>query len=297
MSGNVTFLGDVADGFDRELDQAEKGLDEWVESSRYSKTSMASASTAIAFMRFGQTFVDVLRIGNGLREGTFRGVGSDAMRLLTVVGIAGAGISRLSRVLVVTQQAETFNCSWITAVNAARRVGQRFFGSLDEFAKAAGVDLAALAETGGTDAAQFAKLVEGMKKIGLAVEEVRPPSDSVEAIADVLKARPSGALGFAIKYESGGRTLGHQLFATYSKTDGLVITDTTATIFRGAKVLSKVYKDAKLLPSHMFFLKNAAILELAQGAATGGGVGHLVVELLPLALKKRMPARGASQRR
>lgn len=284
MSENVTFFGDVADDFDSQLAEAERALDQFVESRKYSRGAMVTASTIIAFMRFGQTFVDVLRLGNGLKQGGWQGIGTDSMRLLSGAGIAGATVSRLSRILMLTQEAGVYTCTWVTTANALRQTGQRFFISLEQLAQVAGVDLSAIAKSG-TTVGQIKQLIEGLKKLGLAIEAVNAPSSEVTALVGLLNARSSGALAFAIEYEAGGRTFGHQLFATYSRFGGLTITDTTGQLLRGVGALCNAYPKASLIPGSLFFLPNTAIIGGAQNAARAGGLAHLVLELLPLAVK------------
>jgi hypothetical protein len=285
MGENVTLLGDIADDFDSQLSDAEKALNQYVESKNFSTSSMAIASTTIAFMRFGQTFVDMLRLGNGLRQGGWRGIGTDTIRLVNVAGVAGATVSRLSRILVLTQQAGTYTCTWITTANALRRTGQRFFASIEQLAGASGVDLAAIAKSGGTTIKQIKDLIDALKKMGVAIDPVKTASLKVDSLVDLLNARPSGALAFGIKYESGGRALGHQLFATYGRIGGLTITDTSGTLYRSVAALSKAYPNATIVSESCFFLRNTAIVSGAENVARAGGLAHLVVELLPVALK------------
>jgi hypothetical protein len=287
MGQNVTFLGDVADDFDKSEAKSEAVLDVWVENRGYSTGSMVAASAAVAFMRFSATFVDILRLGNGLRDGGFRGVGTDAIRLLTVAGAAGSAVSRLTRILVVEQAAGTFTCTWITTVNALGRTGQRFFASIEQLAQAAGVDLKLIAAARGTPLSAFKALIDAVRKVGVVVEDVKPSSQQVESIVDLMNARANGALAFAIEYTSGAGKAGHQLFATYSKICGLAITDTTGVVYRSFGALLKAYPNARLYTEYMFFLKNAAIIDGAANAATIGGLGHLVVQLIPVVFKSQ----------
>src|SRR4029453_18102866 len=135
MSDNVTWFGDGSDHHDAMVRESERVLDRWVEGGGYSVPRMASASAVIAFMQFGRSFTDLMRLGNGVAQGTVTGIASDGLRLVSLSGIGGATISRLNRVLVVRQAAGTMTCSWITAANALRRTGQRFYTSLDDLAK------------------------------------------------------------------------------------------------------------------------------------------------------------------
>jgi hypothetical protein len=154
-------------------------------------------------------------------------------------------------------------------------------------AHAAGVDLKVIAAASGTPLREFKSLIDAVRKIGVIVEDVKPSSRQVTSIIDLMNARANGALAFAIEYTSGAGRAGHQLFATYSKICGLAITDTTGTVFRSFAALLKAYPNARLSTEYMFFLKNAAILEGAENVARIGGLGHLVIQLLPVAIKKQ----------
>lgn len=297
MPNNVTFFGDTADDFDVQLRDAERTLDQWVESSHFNTVVMATASTTIAFMRFGQTFVDMLRLGNGLKQGGWRGIGADSLRLLNIAGVGGATISRLGRVLVVSQQAGTLTCTWVTTVNALRRTGQRFFGSLDELARAAGVDLAVIARQG-TTAQGLRDLIATLQRMKIPINELTAPASRVvDTIIDLLKARGSGALAFGIEYQSGGRTLFHRLFATYSRLGGVTITDTTGTVYRSFEALRNTYSGAQLSAMPLYFLKNAALISVAETAGATDGISHLVFELLPLALRNEQNKTAAARGR
>ena len=173
MSANVTWFGDVADGHDAQVRQTEHILDQWVERGSFSVPRMAVASGVIAFMRFGQSFTDLLRLGNGVASGGAKGVLNDGLRLISISGVAGAAVGRLSRVLVVRQAAGTMTCSWITTTNALRRTGQRFFTSLEELAKTAGVSLPAISRYG-SGPNELTALVGALRRLAVPVRHVAP---------------------------------------------------------------------------------------------------------------------------
>jgi hypothetical protein len=50
--------------------------------------------------------------------------------------------------------------------------------------------------------------------------------------------------------------------------------------------LRAVYTDAKVSSMPLYFLKNTAVISGTENAATAGGLGHRVVDLLPLVFKK-----------
>lgn len=280
MGENVTFLGGFADDFDSQLKQAENILNDYVESHRYSVGSMLVASTTIAFMRFGQSFADLLRIGNGLYHGGWGGVAQDGLRIITIVGIGGAVVGRVSQILAVTQQAGTVTCTWVTTANSLRRTGQRFFVAIEDLAKASGVDLEAVAKAGGTTTKQVKSLIEALKKMNVPVEELSTNASKVEVVQDLLKARGSGVIAFGVEYGEKGSRLGHHLMATRTLLGDLAITDTNGVVFRSVEAFAKVYKDAIIFPGSLFFIKNAALISGAQMADAAGGLSGLVLEYL-----------------
>lgn len=286
MSNNVTFLGDVADDFDEQVEESQAELDSWVARSGYSTGSMAVASTAIAFIRFGQTFVDTLRLGNGVASGTLTGVAVDGLRLLNVTGVGGAVFQRVSRLLVVTQQGGNL-CSWISTVNAVRRSGQRFFISMADLAKSAGVDLRVI-DVAGTSVADFVKMEQGLGKLGIPFIALRH-SPSLGEIGSILKSYPKSVLVFAVKYMTkvDGREVevGHQLIATYSKSAGLLIKDTTGAVYRSIADLVKVYDRAQLFRGCSFVIPNSAAMNSAGELQNAAALASVILELIPVELK------------
>jgi len=286
MGNNVTFLGDVADDFDEQVKQSQAELDSWVERSGYSTGSMMAASTVIAFIRLGQTFVDTLRLGNGVASGTLTGVAVDGLRLLNVTGVGGALFQRISRILVVAQRGGNL-CSWISAVNAVRRSGQRFFVSLADLAKAAGVDLRIIDVTG-TCVADFIKMEQGLGKLGVPFIALRNTS-ALGEIAAILKNYPKSVLVFAVRYGTkvNGQEVeaGHQLLATYSKSAGLLIKDTTGAVYRSIEELAKAYTGARLFREYSFVIPNAAAMNVAGDLQNAGALASVILELIPLEVK------------
>jgi hypothetical protein len=281
---NLTFLGGVADDFDSKLHDSEHILDKYVESSKYSKASMLVASTTIAFMRFGQSFTDVLRIGNGLAHGTWKGAVQDGLRLLTATGVAGAAFSRVTRILAVTQRAGTFTCTWISVANALQRTGQRFFVSIEELAESADVDLEAIAKAGGSTAEQCKRLVGALKKMNVFVEELQLSGKDPEVLHDLLKSRPNGVVVFAVEAGETGKRFDHQLLASLNS-NSVVIFDTDGAVYPSLKAFGSLYKDAKLVPGFTFFIKNSALLSGSEISRTAGGLSGIVLELLPLKMR------------
>lgn len=113
----------------------------WVEQANYSTTTMVTASVLQSLMRFSQGFIDLLRLGEEVSEGTVGGVAEDVLRLLIVGGpllrLGSRGV-RLLRAAQIQQASGTFNCSWVAALQATRRAGYNYFLSLRRLFRLAG---------------------------------------------------------------------------------------------------------------------------------------------------------------
>ena len=89
-------LSNWANWWDKQKRETEQILEDWVIENPHWWT-IGAATAVHTSMVLGQGFVDVLRLGEGVAEGTAGGVGKDALRLLVVLGPlarAGAAASR-----------------------------------------------------------------------------------------------------------------------------------------------------------------------------------------------------------
>ena len=75
---------EVADWFEKNRAESDQVLDQWVEDSNYNTGVMAAAAATKAFTTFGAGFVDILRLGDGVKEGSLKGVGTDALRVVAI---------------------------------------------------------------------------------------------------------------------------------------------------------------------------------------------------------------------
>ncbi len=287
---NVTFLGDYADDYEGQVRESEAILDAWVEKQGYTTTSMVVASTLIAFMRVSEGMVDTLRLGNGIKKGGLKGFAMDGLRLLNVTGVAGAGFQRLSRILVVTQRGG-YLCSWISTVNGIRRSGQQFFASVADLAAEAGVDLRVINQVlKGTPLSAFRLMEQALGRLGIPYIALRT-AKSVQVIPAILKSNPRSVLVFAVRFvrrvkDAKGLEVelrgAHQMIATFSKSAGLVIQDTTGAVYRSLAALQKAYPEAEMLRDFSFVIPNAAIMNIAGMANTAGGLSSVIIQVLPL---------------
>jgi nucleoid-associated protein YgaU len=279
MSQNVTIFGDIADRYDHLVAYNEKMLGDWVEETGYSTWAMGLASTGIAFEQFAKSFVDIGRLGNGiLLEKGWKGPVKDGLRVLNFAGGVGAVAGRVSRVLRVVQASSTATCSWVTATNALRATGQRFFITMDQLANEAGVSIKEIAQSG-TGLPGYAAMVSAFQKSGVAYRILQPAGNSLEEAVNLARANGSGAVTFSIIW---GARMGHRLYATFSRTAGLAISDTTGEVYRSLSALRAAYPNAVLNASPIIFIKDALIVTASHAAQRASELALLARQVIPI---------------
>ncbi|MDQ2841476.1 MAG: hypothetical protein M3Y72_10650 [Acidobacteriota bacterium] len=138
------FFTEIANGFDRMVHEDEVFLENWGTEAAAkhlrNEGSIELGAAPVAWAGFKLTttvskgFVDVLRIGDGVKKGGW-GYGEDALRGLVVVGPALRGIRIASGLVVsVDANASMGNCAWVAAARGARLSG-RLFASIKDVAK------------------------------------------------------------------------------------------------------------------------------------------------------------------
>ncbi|HYJ89739.1 MAG TPA: LysM peptidoglycan-binding domain-containing protein [Pyrinomonadaceae bacterium] len=285
MGENVTVFGDVADRFDSLVAYDEKLLDGYVEGEGYSVKSMVFASTAMAFMTFAKGFVDVGRLGNGiLIEGGVKGVGKDALRALTLVGGAGAVISRGTKLLRIVQAGNT--CVPVAQTNALRLAGQRFLITVEELAKKSGINLPAIAAAG-RQSDTYTKMMAAMQAMKIPFKVLAQGAKlKVADVINLIKGNGGGVITFSIRTASGA--MPHRLFATFGRLGGLIIRDPNSrlTIYRSLAELEKVWgAGAVVSDSPIIFIPNSLITTVANAAQTVGGwagLGDVAMQVVPV---------------
>jgi hypothetical protein len=146
-------LGDLADWWEARRRETAAIMDGWMLDVGRTNNDFAIVAVGLAAtlthtaMFVGGGFVDVLRLGQGVRRGTVGGVAQDGLRLLSVAGPL-ARTFRLSLRLLprlvgpVTETLATSQsgaCAWVAAVNALRRTGVRHFATIAQMLEAAGI--------------------------------------------------------------------------------------------------------------------------------------------------------------
>src|SRR5258705_1425942 len=124
-------FSDGANWWDEKKRESGEYLHEFVDE-HDSWWAIAIAGTVETAMRLGGGFVDVLRLGDGIKEGTWRGILHDGLRLLSLAGPLarlGRGISRF-----VVPNPRGGICAWVSATLALRQTGVQHFAPIEELA-------------------------------------------------------------------------------------------------------------------------------------------------------------------
>jgi hypothetical protein len=175
-------------------------------------------------MDLGQGMVDVLRFGEGVAEGGWRGYGKDFLRLLVLLGPLGRAGGMLSRFLntsmirfAVSTKGVTGPCTFTAANNAMNIVGgpgKNLFLTVREAAKALGKTVSKLAVEGGKYkiGAWIDDLIPFLRSQGAKIRSLQ----NISKLEDAINAAKTenGVVVFAIKYTTqGGKIIRHSVIA------------------------------------------------------------------------------------
>jgi hypothetical protein len=127
------YFTEIADRWENARADKDKILDQWVEDSDYNTGVMIVASTTKAFTTFGAGFVDILRLGDGVKEGTLKGAGADALRVAAIFPYGKAArtlksVKGLSRAKIIVDTGGP-NCFWVASAKAFAQVKPKIQGS------------------------------------------------------------------------------------------------------------------------------------------------------------------------
>jgi hypothetical protein len=259
---------ELAEWWEGKHKESDAALDGWVESSNYSEGAMIVAASTKALMTFGAGFVDVLRLGDGVKDGTLKGMGTDAMRALAIFPVGKAanlfksarGVT-LAKVVVDTGGP---NCFWVASAKAFTQIGQRFNGkllvSVEDLAKALGMPM--------TKIKQIPNLSTGigyLKELGAKVGPVRRISDA----ADIAKMVPlnGGVVMIAVHVKRGTTTAGHAFYAYRNSIGQIRYMDREVgkmgaegirSVFTSIEEIGVLY-GAKLIPYEAALIENVVV--------------------------------------
>jgi hypothetical protein len=275
---------EVADWFDKTREDNDRWIDSnlqpWVASTLYEDSPWyrnvgiyAASGTLFALNKFTTTvasgFVDVLRVGDGIREGGW-GWGKDALRILSIAGpffkaarYAGPlvraipGISKLTQFSLtlepgvnIAKGAYGGRCAWVTAARLMRLTGTRPFAQVVDIARGAGIGLE---ETGSKS---ILKLVPALENLGADAKVVNlmqeaksahllaPDLQTTEqALARVLSANPNGAVMVGVKWAKADGGIGrHALIAVRDAFGGISFIDRSGMAVKSFAELASKYR-------------------------------------------------------
>lgn len=124
-------LEKLANWWDTQKKESEKALDSFVDA-HPNLFGVAVAGSVKTAMDLGQGFVDVLRVGEGVKKGGW-GYAEDALRVVSIVGPV-ARIGRLGLAKLVPNVAGPL-CARVSATQALRVTGTRHFAAVEDVIK------------------------------------------------------------------------------------------------------------------------------------------------------------------
>lgn len=214
-------LSDYADWWDKQKRTSEDALNEFVLDNPQWWALAAAAQTS---MDLGAGFVDVLRFGEGVAQGGWRGYGADALRLLTILGPlgrAGGMLSRFAHLRLLRIAAKptgmTGPCTFQAANNATvltKFKPMSYFITVQDAAGAVNKPLAGLAKAGARYklAAWIDDLIPFLRSQGARIRLITDQK-TIQGVS-ALAQQGDGVVVFAIKApRSGGKTFVHSIIA------------------------------------------------------------------------------------
>jgi hypothetical protein len=239
---------------------------------------MVTAATTKAFMTVGAGFVDLLRLGDGVKEGSLNGVGEDALRVVAIfpVGKAASMLKSAKGLSVARFIADTGGpiCFWVASAKALHHVGQKYSGrllvSVEDVAKALKMPM--------DMPWKIPNLATGMsylQRIGAKVGPVK----KVAATSDIVKMLPrdGSVVMIAVHVMRNGKVAaGHAIYAFRNnlgqvrfmdRTVGRALpTGATQGIYKSIEELAPVYGANALVPFEASVLHNVFVRSVAHEA-------------------------------
>ena len=264
---------EIAEWFEDKRAQSDAILDQWVEESNYSTGIMVVAATTKAFTTFGAGFVDVLRLGDGISQGTLKGAGQDALRLVAIFPVGKAanvlrsvrGMS-LARVIVDTGGP---NCFWVASAKAFGQIGHKYGGkllaSVDDVARALKMPM--------NNLWSIPNLATGMaylQRVGAKIGAVKP----VAGAADIAKMVPhdGSVVMIAVRVMDKANVVGgHAIYAFRNILGQVRYMDRTVGnaaagaqgVFKSIEEIAPLYGATALAPYEAAILHNVIVKTFA----------------------------------
>jgi hypothetical protein len=299
----VTALGDLADWFDRPIKAARGHLKHPVASvigyvPGVSTDTQKKIELGMDFympwlnpggmiLDTASSYVDVLRIGDGVQEGGAMGYLSDGLRIMALIPLAGRVVGRAKPVLGrLTAMARTLTqgrlpyCGFYATLKSLRMSGHGVFVPLADLLSAGEV----LGRTRSRFREPFFKMYRPLTEIFTAVRRMGIPFErhTFTTIDDILRftrRNPNGVMVVDLVYDVGGQRGGHALLVRNGK-----IIDTDNRVFKTAAEFFQEY-GANAAPPHraywrpQYFIRNSTILRIQPWLNRAGLLGLLGLEL------------------
>ena len=270
------YMTEVADWWDRSRTQSELMLDQFVERNP-NQFGIIVATALHTSMVVGSGVVDVLRLGDGIAQGGWRGVGADTLRLLGVVGPAGKAMQLAAsvknvRLAKLIADVPGGRCSWVASTQAlvatGQKIGGKLFARVEDLAGAVGVPWGAV---GGVK--NLSVVAQNLRSIGASVGAAKP----VQSMSNVAWELPrDGSVGLiAVKLKKNGQIVaGHCMAVFFDSFGRLRILDRSGTYLSLADV-AKRYRVDQFVLSEFLVVENV----YAKFVGPKGGV-TLVMQVL-----------------
>jgi hypothetical protein len=253
----------AADWWDGRKAETEDILQQWVNNSDSSVElhSKAVASAALTtIMTVGAGFVDILRIGEGVKKGGFWGYTQDGLRLLSIAGpVAGRAVKlvQLARAKSLADPGGGW-CASVAAAKALQQTGTKFFIKAEDVIKK--INFAP------DDLRQFIPFLKdfGARVTHIALAQV----NTFKALEKLVLANPKAVVMFGVRwkkyrYTHMERPAGHALYAFTDRAGKFVIADRTGMVVRSLKELENYYNGITWaeIASDSLIIHNSIILD------------------------------------
>ncbi len=211
-------LEKLADWWDVQKKDSEKALNAFVDEHPH-LFGVAVAGTVQTAMDLGSGFVDVLRVGEGVKQGGW-GYAQDALRVVSLAGPV-ARIGRFGLTKLVPNVAGPL-CARISATQALRMTGVKHFAAVEDVIKSlAGKGIASMTEIA-PELRQFGAEVRNLGQI-----------KSLEHVRELVTKNPKGVITFAVRWVTkAGKAAGHSVVAYRDWVGRVRFMDRSGVIFK-----------------------------------------------------------------
>jgi len=248
---------DIADWWDQERSKSEAILEQFVRDNP-NQFGIIVATAAHTSMALGSGLVDILRIGDGVSQGSVKGVAQDGLRVLGIVGPMGKGIQLLksqtntSMAKLIVDSGGPI-CSWVASTKALAQTGyksgKKIFASVDDLAKSVGINIQ---QIGGIS---LSAMASNLAKIGAKVGQVK----SVNSLKDIIKIIPrnGNVVLVSLRGMKNNREIGGHAVYFFRDISGKVkIMDRTGTYNSLDELLQVYHQIDQFIPRTYIMIQN-----------------------------------------